>query len=70
MRWLLEVGIFIAGIMAGLLLGGLVPARIVPIMWRRPVGAFLGVALAMIALSRPGDCNQPGAQLGSAGRAV
>ena len=54
MRWLLEAGIFIASIIAGLLLGGLVPARIVPEIWRRPVGAFLaglGIALAVIALS-------------------
>jgi hypothetical protein len=52
MRWLLELGIFVASIMAGLVLGGLVPARIVPADWRRPVGAFLvglGIALALIA---------------------
>ncbi len=54
MRWLLELGIFVASIMAGLLFGGLVPARLVPEIWRRPVGAFLagvGVALAVIAIS-------------------
>jgi hypothetical protein len=41
MRWLLELGIVVASIMAGLVLGGLGPASIVPEVWRRLVGALL-----------------------------
>ncbi len=54
MRPLLEVGIFVVSVVAGLLLGGLVPERIPPRSWRLPIGAFLlgaGIALALIVLS-------------------
>jgi hypothetical protein len=54
MRWLLEIGIFVVSIMAGLLLGGLVPEGLPPKFWRLPMGVFLvgvGIILAVIAFS-------------------
>jgi len=54
MRSLLGIGIFVASVAAGLVLGGLLPEGLVPKAWRLPIGAFLvglGIALAVIALS-------------------
>jgi len=41
MCWLLEICLFVVGIAAGLLLGGLVPDRFMPKSRRIPIGAFL-----------------------------
>ena len=54
MRWLIEIVVFLAGITAGLVLGGLVPVKFVPKSSRIPVAAFLigvGIALAVIGFS-------------------
>ena len=54
MRLLLGIGIFVASVMAGFVLGGFLPEGLLPKAWRLPIGAFLigvGIALAVIALS-------------------
>lgn len=54
MRSLLGVGVFLASVTAGFVLGGLVPESLLPRAWRLPIGAFLvgvGIALAVILLS-------------------
>jgi len=54
MRGVLEIGLFVLSIIAGLILGGLVPEELLPKSWRLPIGALLvgvGIALAVIALS-------------------
>lgn len=54
MNLILEIGIFAASVMVGLILGGRVPAGMLPQSWRLPVAAFLvgmGMALAVIGLS-------------------
>jgi hypothetical protein len=54
MRSLLGVGIFLASVAAGFVLGGLLPEKLLPKAWRLPIGAFLvgvGIALAVILLS-------------------
>ena len=54
MQWLFEIGIFAACIMAGSILGGLVPTGLLPQSWRIPIVAVLvgiGIALAVIGFS-------------------
>jgi hypothetical protein len=54
MKWPLEIGIFAAAVMAGSLLGGLVPPGLIPQSWRIPIAALLvgiGIALAVIGFS-------------------
>ena len=54
MRLLLGIGIFVASVAAGFVLGGLLPERLLPKAWRLPIGAFLvgaGIALAVIVPS-------------------
>ena len=52
-RWLPEIGIFVVSIMAGFILGGMVPEEFLPRFWRLVIGVFLvgaGIMLAVIAL--------------------
>ncbi len=51
MKWLFEIGIFAAAVLAGSALGGLVPTGLLPRSWRFPIAALLvgvGIALAVI----------------------
>jgi hypothetical protein len=51
MKWFLEVGIFAASILAGLLLGDLVPGQLLSKSWRMPIATMLiaiGITLAII----------------------
>jgi len=53
MKWLLEIGIFVVSIMAGLVISGLMPEGLPPRSWQLPISAFLiaaGIALAVLAL--------------------
>ena len=51
MKWFLEIGIFAASILAGLLLGDLVPGQFLSKSWRIAIAAMLigiGIILAII----------------------
>ena len=54
MKWLLEIGIFAASILAGLFLGDLVPMRSLTRSWRIAIAAVLiaiGIALTIVGFS-------------------
>ncbi len=51
MKWLFELGMFAAAVLAGSALGGVLPTGLVPQSWRFPIAALLvgiGLALAVI----------------------
>ncbi len=51
MKWFLEIGIFAASILAGLLLADLVPTQLLSKSWRIPIVAVfiaIGITLAII----------------------
>jgi len=54
MNVLFKIGVFAFGIIAGLLLAGVVPKKVIRESWRLPIAVALvaaGIALAMIGLS-------------------
>jgi hypothetical protein len=54
MNGFLRIGIFAAGLIAGLLLGGVVPLALIRESWRIPIAVLFiaaGIALAVIGLS-------------------
>jgi MFS family permease len=54
MNGFMRIGIFAAGLIAGLLLGGVVPTALIKESWRIPIAVLLvaaGIALAVIGLS-------------------
>jgi hypothetical protein len=51
MKWLIEIGMFSASILAGMLLADLAPIRLLSRSWRIPIAAALvgiGIVLAII----------------------
>jgi MFS family permease len=53
MHGLVRIGIFAAGLIAGLALGGFVPTALIKESWRIPIAVLLivaGIALAVIGL--------------------
>jgi MFS family permease len=54
MSGLMRIGIFAAGLIAGLVLGGFVPKTLIKESWRIPIAVLLvvaGIALAVMGLS-------------------